>query len=121
MLVGQQQESRLKPAGSTERLGYCKCSWSVAVTVVIVAATEAVRSKFTSWAPSEAGDDEVASIFSWMSSSGPEMRSTSIITGDAPSNIDVSAGLSLLADAGRIELSDFVIVREDPKKESILG
>jgi len=56
-----------------------------------------------------------------MSSSGPEMRSTSIITGDAPSNIDVSAGLSLLADAGRIELSDFVIVREDPKKESILG
>lgn len=54
-------------------------------------------------------------------------RSTSMITGDAPSNIDgVSAGLSLLADAGRFELGDFsagriVIGRDDPKKESILG
>jgi hypothetical protein len=61
VLDGQKQESRLKPAGSTERSGYCKRGWSVAaVTVVIVAASEAVRLKFTPWDPSEAEDEEVA-------------------------------------------------------------
>jgi hypothetical protein len=49
------------------------------------------------------------------------MRSTSMITGDALSNIDdgVSAGLSALADAGSFELSDSAgrndIGRDDPK------
>lgn len=120
MLDGQKQESRLKPTGSTERLGYCKRGWSVAVTVVIVAASEAVWLKFTPWDPSEAEDEEVAGKC-WMSSSRSEMRSTSMITGDALSNIDdgVSAGLSLLADAGSFELSDSggrsVIGRDDPK------
>jgi len=119
VLVGQKQESSSKLAGSTERLGNCKRGWSVAV---VVAATEAVRLRFTlSWAPSEAGNDEA----SGMSSSGSEMRSTSMITGDALSNIDVSVGLGLLADAGDLELSDsagrFAIERDDVKKESILG
>lgn len=65
MLDGQKQESRLKPAGSTERLGYCERGWSgsVAITVVIaVAASEAVRLKFNPRAASEAGDEEVAGI-----------------------------------------------------------
>jgi len=48
-----------------------------------------------------------------------------MITGDALSNIDVSVGLGLLADAGNLELNDsagrFAIVRDDVKKESILG
>lgn len=52
MLVGQKEESRLKPAGSTERLGYCERGGTVAVTVAIVAAIEAV------WERSEAGDDD---------------------------------------------------------------
>jgi hypothetical protein len=106
VLDGQKQESRLKPAGSTERLGYCERGWSVA----IVAASEAVRLKFTRWdrSEAEAGDESVAAIC-WMSSSRSETRSTSMITGDALlSNIDdVSAvGRSLLADAGNFELSD---------------
>lgn len=107
MLDGQKQESRLKPAGSTERLGYCEGGWSVAVTVVIVAASEAVRLKFTRWERSEAeaGDEEVAAICC-MSSSRSEMRSTSMITGDSPlSNID-AVGRSSLADAGNFELGD---------------
>lgn len=103
MLEGQKQESRLKPAGSTERLGYCERGWSVAVTVVIVAASEAVRDR------SEAGDEEVAGSICSMSSS---RSSTSMITGDALS-------------AGRFELSDpaerIVIGRDDPKNESMLG
>jgi hypothetical protein len=53
------------------------------------------------------------------------MRSTSIITGDALSNNDISEGLGLLSDAGNLELRDstgrFGIAREDLKKESILG
>jgi hypothetical protein len=60
-----------------------------------------------------------------MSSSKSEMRSTSMITGDALSNIDVSVGLGLLADAGNLELCDsagkFALVRDDVKKESMLG
>jgi hypothetical protein len=123
---GQKQESRLKPAGSTERLGYCERGWSVAVTVVIVAASEAgVRLKFTGWDRSEAGDEEVT-VAGISSSSRPEMRSTSMITGDALSNVDeVSLGLSLLEDAGNFELGDSagrsVIARDEPKKESMLG
>ncbi len=104
MPVGQKQESRSKPAGSTERLGYCGRGWSVAVTVVIVAATEAVLLKFTPWVE---GDEEVADIC-WISSSS-EMRSTSMITGDVCS-------FELSDSAGRV-----VIVRDEPKKESILG
>lgn len=94
MLVGQKQKSRSKPAGSTERLGYCVRGWSDAVVVV---ATEMVRLRFT-----KAGrdSDEVGGI----SSSRSGMRSTSIITGDA-------LGLGLLADA----------MRDDVKKELILG
>jgi hypothetical protein len=48
-----------------------------------------------------------------------------MISGDALSNIDVSLGLGLLEDAGNLELSDstgrLAIVRDDVKKESILG
>lgn len=84
--------------------------------MVIVAASEVV------W------DDEVAGSISWMSSSGSEMRSTSMITGDDIDD-DVSVGLRLLADAGCscgcFELRDSAgridIARDDPKKESILG
>jgi hypothetical protein len=127
VLDGQKQESRLKLAGSTERLGYCEGGWSVTVAVVIVvAASETVRLKFTLWDPSEAGDEEVA-VICWMSSSRSETRSTSMITGDALlSNIDdVSVGRSLLADAdGNFELGDsagrIAIARDEPKKESIL-
>lgn len=118
MLVGQKQASTWKLAGSTERLGYCKRGWSVAVVVV---ATEAVRFR----APLEAGNDEVAGVRWRSSSSRSEMRSTSMISGDALSNIDVSLGLGLLEDAGNLELSDstgrLAIVRDDVKKESILG
>ena len=121
MLDGQKQESRLKLAGSTERLGYCKRGSSVAVTVVIVGAGGAVRMKSTPWDPWEAGDGEVAGIC-WMCSSRSEMRSTSMITGDVD---DVPAGVSSLTDAGGFELSDSagrsVIARDDPKKESMLG
>jgi hypothetical protein len=114
--AGQRQESRLKPGGSTERLGYCEGARSVAVavTVVIVAASEAVRLKVIPWDRSEAGDEEVAGIC-WTSSSRSEIRSTSMITGDSLSNIDAGS-FDLSGSAGRI-----VIGRDDPKKESILG
>lgn len=121
MPVGQKQESRSRPAGSDERLGYCGRGWSFAV---VVAATEAVKSRFAASAPSEAGNDEVAGICS-TSSSESEMRSTSIITGDALSNNDISEGLGVLSDAGNLELRDstgrFGIARDDLKKESMLG
>jgi len=58
------------------------------------------------------------------SGSGSETQSTSMITGDALSEIDVGEGLGLLGDAGNLELDDsagrFVAVRDDLKKESIL-
>lgn len=123
---GQKQESMLKPAGSTERLGYCERGSSVAVAVVIVVvASEAARLKFTPRDRSEAGDDEVVGGICWTSSS---RLSTSMITGDVLDEV-VSVGLSLvLADAGgSFELGDsagrlgMVIGRDEPKKESILG
>jgi hypothetical protein len=120
---GQKQALRAKLAGSTERLGYWGLKLSVAV---VVAVTNVGRRRSVPWADWEAGHDEDVGT-SWTSGSGSETRSTSMITGDALSKIDVcvARGVGLRGDSSKLELDGsagtFVATRDDLKKESMLG